>query len=148
VSSQRYVIPLRFNPGFSLRLAVLLTLTHVGGIGLLIILPWQWWQIILMSSVLAIGLIYNIGRHVLLIHQRSITEVNWTSDGRWLLTTRSGDSFPARLSENSFLHPQLVVLNFNRGRWKRQSVILFRDALDQESFRRLRVRLGREVCVD
>lgn len=148
MSSRRYVIPLRISPGFSLRLTILLILVHLGGILMLLNMQWQWWQIVLMSSVVLISLIYNFGRHVLQTHQQSITEINWTSDGRWLLTTRSGNSFQARLSENSFLHPQLVVLNFNRGRWKRQSVVLFRDALDQESFRRLRVRLGREACVD
>ncbi len=148
MSSQKYVIPLRINPGFSLRLAIFLMLVHLGGILMLLNLPWQWWQIVLMSSVTLISLIYSLGRHVLQTHQRSISEINWTSDGRWLLTTRSGNSFQARLSANSFLHPQLVVLNFIHGRWKRQSVVLFRDALDQESFRRLRVRLGRDACVD
>ncbi len=146
MSSQRSAAPLRIRPRPSRRLAILLSLAHGGGLLIVPLLPWPWWGLLTMASMLIFSLASCLARHVLLLHPRAVTGIDWTGEGRWLLTLRNGEQITARLAQDSYLHPQLVILSFHRGRWRRQSVVLCRDAVDQESFRRLRVRLGGMVC--
>ncbi len=73
----------------------------------------------------------------------SVDILTWKEEGEWVLELNDGTQYETYLLPSSYASTWLVVLNFrktvnHRGR----SVTLFRDALDQESFRRLRVRLG------
>ena len=76
-------------------------------------------------------------------HARSpwfIARATWSSDGQWTLRGADGREQSARL-QGYYLHPQLVILNFSLGRFRRRSLVLLPDASDPEAIRRLRVRL-------
>lgn len=108
---------------------------------------------------LPIGLKYGLGalcllnlvdswrKYVSLKGQRVITKL-WQRNSRfWQLETAQGERFIAKLSGESICTPLLVVLNFRRPKqWFATSVVIPKDAMDADSFRRLRVRLrfGRE----
>ena len=73
----------------------------------------------------------------------NIDTLTWKESDEWVLGFRDGTQAETHLLPSSYASTWLVVLNFNKAENRRaQSVVLFRDAFDEESFRRLRVRLG------
>ena len=71
--------------------------------------------------------------------------MTWKDSGEWVLELEDDTHYETRLLPSSYASPWLVVLNFDRAEASnKRSVTLFRDALDQELFRQLRVRLGME----
>jgi len=71
----------------------------------------------------------------------AVVEVRWSSDGRWDLLDGAGVLHAAELVGDRILLPGLVLLNFSLGRFKRRSLILFSDAVDRDTHRRLRAEL-------
>jgi hypothetical protein len=69
----------------------------------------------------------------------------WGSDDQWQLFDGRQRTFSATLLPTTVVHPQLVVLNLRLAgqpwycRWR--SIVLLRDNIDPETFRRLRIRL-------
>ena len=72
----------------------------------------------------------------------------WTASGQWLIVDPSGTESRADLRATSVLWPALVGLDFRLESGGRRSVLLLRDSLDQETFRRLKVRLRTEGLGD
>ena len=75
----------------------------------------------------------------------NINILTWKEGGEWVLELNDGTQYETYILPSSYVSPWLVVLNFSQVENQRgRSVTFFRDALDQESFRRLRVRMGLE----
>lgn len=75
----------------------------------------------------------------------NVNNMTWKEGGEWVLELNDGTQYETYLLPSSYISPWLVVLNFNKVENQRnRSITLFRDALDPESFRRLRVRMGVE----
>ncbi|TNF35088.1 MAG: hypothetical protein EP315_06405 [Gammaproteobacteria bacterium] len=64
----------------------------------------------------------------------------WDKENHWKIRTDSAES-DARLSKGSYISPWLAILRFRTRHDETQSVVIFRDAIHPEQFRRLRVRL-------
>ena len=64
----------------------------------------------------------------------------WQADGSWVISAR-GESQAAMLSAGNVVTTLFVSMNFVLANGKKQSLFLFKDSLDAEQFRRLRVRL-------
>jgi hypothetical protein len=74
----------------------------------------------------------------------NVKTLTWKEE-EWMLELNDGAQYETYLLPSTYVSAWLVVLNFNKVENQRgRSVTLFRDALDEESFRRLRVRLGVE----
>jgi len=125
---------LLIKPGFSKRMVLLLGLFHVGALGLLLPLT-------LPSLVkLSLGLILLTNAIV------TLRQLWWgfkhpLYGSVWQKNTLKLASFQeARISPNSYTSPWLVIL---RASLETQTYtwVLFSDALDPVTFRRLRVRL-------
>ena len=69
-----------------------------------------------------------------------IVHINWRADGSWRLRTARDDYLPARLLA-SYTHPYIMILRFAIGRGFNRTLVITPDAVDNESLRRLRVRL-------
>jgi len=134
--------PLRLRPRPSRILATMLFLLHGGG--LLVIQPLTlpvWIKLLLSGAVLG-SLVQNFIGHVSRRFPWSIVGLVWENSGDWELTRRDGKKETACLLPSSFVQPSLIVLNFRiEGSWRRPSVVLFRDAEDADTLRRLRVRM-------
>lgn len=94
----------------------------------------------LLVSLLSCALTYQ--RRVNLRSRHAIVGLNRHTDGSWQLRLTDGNTHQASLLPDSYLHPELLVLNFRLGSGKRRSVVLVRDSADATSLRRLRVGLA------
>lgn len=78
--------------------------------------------------------------HVLQKHPGAPVQLLLTADAQWWLTCASGHTFSVQLMPAAFVHPLFTVLSF-RGGEQRFTVILTPDVVEEDMFRRLRVRL-------
>lgn len=140
MSSPKYAAPLRLKPRPSARLAALLLLAHGAALIILPTLALPVWLIAGLAGGVIANFYLTFTTHVLRRGKRALVQLVWEEDGRWTLTTGNGEDIEARLLPGSYVHPWLVILNFACGRRKR-SAVLFPDALDPDTFRRLLVRL-------
>jgi len=63
------------------------------------------------------------------------------SNRRISLYLRGAETFSGRVEDNSFVCPQMILINLIGDGGKGRSVVILSDSLDREEFRRLRVRL-------
>jgi hypothetical protein len=126
--------PIYLEPRFSKRFAWLLAFLHFGALFCLLPLTLSW--------VVKIG----IGLGILWCAYQTSRKHLWFVDHPLYRCTLSDDSVllstgeKASISSSSYIHPQLVVLRVTESN-KAYYLILFPDALDETTFRRLRVRL-------
>lgn len=140
MSSSRYAAPLRFELRRSRRLAWYLLAVHAGALALIPLLPLDLATAVALAGLVILALVRSCATRVLMHGDRSVVGVVWMRDGEWRLIERGGQTRVCRLRPDSYVHPQLTVLNFSGAR--RCSIVLLPDSLDRETFRRLRVRLG------
>ncbi|MFQ5487731.1 MAG: protein YgfX [Gammaproteobacteria bacterium] len=132
--------PLRIEPRFSLRLALLLVLSHGGAVAVLWPLAWPWWLHLSAALGVASSFLANWRRHVLRHGRRAVRAAVWLSDGRWRLETSGGVLEDVALAPGCYAHPALVVLHFS-GEGRGYGLVLFADGLAPGVHRRLRIRL-------
>lgn len=141
--------PLTLKPDVSRVLVSLLTLIHVGACGLLFVLPWALMLKLFFAALLLGNLFFVLCKFPGLSRPENIQAIEWSGDGSWFIRTFAGKQLAAQLQPSSFVHPWLVILNFHLQEGKHsRSVVLFPDALDRETLRRLRVRLAIEGCAE
>jgi len=109
---------------------------------LILLLPVPWWLCLALTFLVVSSFWNQFRRQVLRSAPQAITALEWRADGSWLLTARNGNNMNLALKADSYVHPALVILNFSGAGYRLFSVVLFRDSLDDDSFRRLRLRLG------
>jgi hypothetical protein len=132
---------LRIRPQPSARLTAFLALVHGAALVVVAALPLDWpWRLGLGILVL-LGLLHAMAAHLLYRLPWAPREAVWQGDGRWELTLVSGREIEAILLTSTYVRTSLIVLNFRCHRILPCSLVLFRDALDEDLARRLRVRL-------
>jgi len=67
-------------------------------------------------------------------------QLQWRADGQWLIC-QGHSLWNADLQQGSVVMPGFAILNFKLESRKSLSVLLFKDNIDKEKFRQLRVRL-------
>lgn len=142
MSLQESVIPLQLRPHRSRWLAGFILFSHGGAI-LLALISLPLWAALLLSLGIAYSLVYTLNQHVLMRDPDTVSELIWDSNGDWRLIARNGTSINAQLLKSTYLHAKIVILNFVVNS-RNRSIILLPDALDPDSFRRLRVRMQLE----
>jgi hypothetical protein len=139
--SRTYATPLHLEPGDSRRFGEFLTLSHGAALAVLpfCCLP------PLPVAALALGVVLSwlrTRRHDLLRRDPdSIVSLVWEEGKRVRLTLRSGQETGATLRPFVFMQPWLVILHFRRDDGRAARLVLLPDMLDEDTFRRLRVRL-------
>jgi len=122
----------------------MLALAVVHGAALLVLLPLpvSWWIKLPVAVVVLFQGWLAWRKHVRLMQPDSVRRLVWLPDDRWELLTADGAVREARLLPASYVHPWLAVLRFVAEDRRRYTVLLPSDALDPDSHRKLRVRLG------
>ena len=92
-------------------------------------------------SVLAVFLLFFVSylAHRALNNNQEY-KLHWQENGQWIVTQNNCHA-TAELCESSVVTSICSVLNFKREDGRLQSILLFKDNIDGESFRRLRVRV-------
>ena len=112
---------------------------HLGAMLVVLPLDFSWALKISLLTLVAISMF-------VVLRGRGFANVNiltWKEGSEWVLELNDGTQVETYLLPSSYVSPWLVVLNFSKAENQRgRSVTLFRDALDQDTFRKLRVRLG------
>ena len=139
MSSPKYASPLILKPETSRVFTGLFALAHLGAIAVVLPLNFSWAiKIVLLTLVVVSMFVVLRGKGF-----ASVKILTWKEDDEWVLQLNDGTEYETHLLPSSYMGPWLVVLNFSKAENQRgRSVTLFRDALDEKSFRRLRVRLG------
>ncbi|MBP7712474.1 MAG: hypothetical protein KA217_08435 [Gammaproteobacteria bacterium] len=92
---------------------------------------------------LAANLGRHLRRHALRRGAGAVLGITAGSSGDWTLVLANGRGLTARLLPGSLAHPWLVVLHLREGTGRRRwSVPVAPDAVDEDTHRRLRIRLG------
>jgi len=86
--------------------------------------------------------IYTIMYHANKALPKSIVGLIWDIEDEWFILQKNGEKLLVTLDGDSFINPLFSILNFKqKGRFFSRSVVLFPDNINQNDFRRLRVRL-------
>jgi toxin CptA len=124
-------------------LALVLLFMHGGAMAVMVPAGLSPWLTLLISAGIVTSLVHTLKAHALLRARNAVVQLVWDAEGEWTLLTAAGQSFKARLLPTTYLHPHVVILNFRRDhRWGSRAVVVLPDAVDADTFRRLRVRLA------
>ncbi len=96
-----------------------------------------WLQMLLFGAV-ALSLFILLRRYIFLDPVDAM-EVAWREEEGWRLRYGTRDAVPVRLLGTSVVTTMITILHFKTEQGKRHEVVVFRDALDAESYRVLRV---------
>jgi hypothetical protein len=138
--SNQFILPVLVFIRPSLYLKFFIYGIHAGALPAVFAANLSWSIRCLLLGVLIISLMHAIWTNVLQKNPDSPVQLLLDADDEWWLTTASGQTIRVRLIATAFVHPLLTVLPFRAARG-RHAVILTPDAVDTDSFRRLRVRL-------
>ena len=103
------------------------------------------WLTIVLSVAILANFYSTFTIHVLGRGKYALLNMVWSDDGEWTLINGEGQELKANLQANSYVHTQLVVLNFRLLEGGRRTAILLRDSLDNKTFRDLLVRMRLEA---
>lgn len=133
--------PLRIEPRSSRYYLWLLSVLHF--LVLLTLIPSDLYIIIKLVAVLLIVISWRhqFRRAYGLQGPRVVTLALWDEKNLWRIRLGHGQMQNAELLPDSLNHWLLVILNFKTAAGQRYSMPLFRDSLDNDLHRRLRVRL-------
>jgi len=142
MSSKKYAAPLHLEIGSSRLLLMLLFFLHVFAFALLFLMPFHPLLLAACTVFIIASGIYTIGYHAKKKRPSSITGLIWDIVDDWYTLDKQGNKTQVILDGNSYVHSWIAILNFKQqDRWLSKSVILLRDNINQNDFRRLRVRL-------
>ena len=156
MSSQKYASPLRIELLPSRILLGIVLFAHLGAVGLLIPLAMPMLPKVLLMVLIIMSLAFSAyglgwepaGNALSGVIGRKWPRFNralWDHDDFWQLTDEHEKIHQACLMPTTLVHPHLVVLNLRLSGqpWycRYRSIILLRDNIDSETFRRLRIRL-------
>ena len=152
------VKPIRLDFKPSKRLAAILAIAAAIACFALAVLSIALWIKLAAMTVAVLATAYHV-LHALQRTPRSCIALVLDSKGEWQLMMRDGNRYVATILPSSFVTPCLTILNCSlSGRWLRYPwqqyhIVILPDAVDAESFRRLRVWLrwgyqGSSVAAD
>ena len=154
MSSPKSAPPLKLDLRPSRWLASLILFAHGGALVVLVPLALPIWVLAPLVGLITGSLIYTLKTHAMLRGPLTIRRVVWDSDNDWSLHAASGEQLAVRLLPGSYVHPLLVILNFEleappRGNssrhlfsTQRRSIVLAKDSADATTLRQLRARLN------
>ncbi len=142
MSSTVSVTPLTLEIKPSRRLAIYVLCVYTAAALVVFFLPVSLRMMCGALLALLLSCVLTYKHRVSLRSRNAIVGLNRHTDGTWQLHLTDGTTHQASMSPDSYLHPELLVLNFRLGNGKRRSVVLVRDSADSTSLRRLRVALA------
>jgi len=143
MSSKLYDKALQLRPKTSLTLAVLVVvLCTAASLSVIAIIPVTHPALLLLIPIFIFRTYYYFKQNILLSADNSVICISQSIAGDWSLGLHDHSELPVELCDDSYIHPMLVILNFKvSGRYRRISLPLFKDALNEEQHRQLRCQL-------
>jgi toxin CptA len=130
-------IRLDFKPSYRLVAILFVATLFVSAVLVFLSIP-VWIKAIAIVLVVSASLYH--GLDALRRLPRSCRTLSMNSKGEWYLELNDGSVQEAVILPSSFVAPYLTVMNCSlTGRWLQYHIVILPDALDAESFRRLRV---------
>ncbi len=135
-----FTVTLKITPGFSRTL--FLVLISVAFVAMIVImsLPLPLSVKLAGSLIILIWLVVVLREHCWHLDQ-AIRTATLRTDNSWLVSFDGQEPVKADLLPECLVQPWLTVLVFRMPDRRRKSLILVRDNVDADTFRRLRVRL-------
>jgi len=96
------------------------------------------WSQMLLFGAVVLSLIILLKRWVFFDPVDAI-EVAWNEDDGWRVRYGAQEELAVRLLGTSVVTTMITILHFKTEQGKRHEVVVFRDALDAEEYRLLRV---------
>ena len=137
-----HAVPMTIHPGYSRRLALLLSTVHAGGCALLPLLPVPGAVSFLLLLLLLGSLVHYWRRDLLRRGRWAVTELHWDGMEGWTLYGPDRRPRMAQLRGSSYLHPQAAILNFSIAGGIGRRVVLMKDGMRPGELRRLNARLN------
>lgn len=152
MSSQKYASPLRFKIVPSRLLITILSVLHLGAIGLLLPASLPLWAIVVSCLPITVSLLVTWSRAGWITSRLSLSaiwpkfaEAVWDEVDQWHLFDEQQQEYPAILLPSTYVSARIVVINLRleNKAWycRHRAIVLLPDNIDAESFRRLRIRL-------
>jgi len=120
-------------------------LVHAMPILLLPALPTSGWLSLAVTAALFVSLVRTWRLQVSRHHPDAVCSMVWGEEKDCLLGLHSGEQEEVNMRAQAFILPWLVILHFNSRRRHMRHLVLLPDMLDDEMFRKLRVRLKVEI---
>lgn len=133
-----YATPLELDVQFSKYFLYFFVLIIFLSVSCLVIVP-----VPFVVKILAVSFVVFISSRQYLIFQQP-KRIIWHEQNNWKII-EMGCEHECELLNNSFIMPWLAILNLKLANNKTKSVVIFKDAIDKEQFRKLRVRLKVEA---
>jgi hypothetical protein len=103
--------------------------------------PLSWPARLALLSALGGHFVFLYRLHVKPLLRRAVQALRWDAVRGWRLRCHGGEWCPAQLLTPALVSYRLVAVRFRVGRFSTRSVVVVADRLDENDFRRLRVRL-------
>ena len=131
---------LKITPGFSKSLFLILIIISLAAVIVVISLPLNLLIKLVVCLVILAWLAMVLREHCWHL-DRAIQTATLRSDNSWLVSLDGKELVKADLLPGCLVQPWLTVLQFRMPDRRRKSLILLQDNMDNDAFRRLRVRL-------
>ena len=159
MSSKKYATPLRLEIKPSKILLLFLLGIHLVALILIYFLEFTLFLSISFYTFIILSAYFVINKYALLNSSKAIVKLIWDTNNEWILEAKNGETIQAELKQDSYIHPFISILIFNcrqdgvqanagkfTGFYKLKlgftcNVILLKDNVNENDFRRLRVRL-------
>lgn len=143
--SRKYATPLHLDIGPSRLLGGWVLVVHGASLLMWPVLQPAGWLMLAVTAALLFSLVRSWRRQVSRQHPDAVCSVLWGVGKNCLLGLHSGKQEVVSMRTRVFMLPWLVILGFNSRRRDMRYLVLLPDMLDQERFRKLRVRLKVEI---
>lgn len=94
-----------------------------------------------LRIALALAVVWSLWQSWRTYLNPAIVGLRLLPDGSWRLSWQGGGEIDARLLGSSISSPWFVLLHLRTGQARRHNLLICRDSLEPESYRRLRVAL-------
>ena len=123
-----------------------LLLLALGAVYALAALVWLWVPLSWPARLALFGLlgghfVFLYRLHVKPLQRCAVQALGWDTVRGWRLRCLGGEWLPAQLLTPALVSYRLVAVRFRVGRFSTRTVVVVADRLDENDFRRLRVRL-------
>ncbi len=147
-----FTAPICLKPRFSKRFAIVLMILHCGTLLLLLPLTLPLSIALALASKLCLGFFilasafYVVRRHLFLINHPLYGCVLAYDEEKHCIKAQLQSQKEAKMASGNYSYSQLVVLRLKRqDNGSVHALVIFPDALDAQTFRRLRIHLQRGI---
>ena len=142
MSSKKYATPLRLEIKPSKILFFLLLILHFLALLIIYTLNFDLLITVLIVIPVFISAYFSIFKITLQKSKNSIIKLVWDGNNEWILENKIGEKINAELLKDTYISSMMTILIFKcEGQFVTKNIVLLKDNIDENDFRRLRVRL-------